>query len=44
MGLVHNGPERMGEIIELPGTEGATFKARVVSPVFYDTDGEKQNV
>ena len=44
MGLVHNGPERMGEIIELPGTEGATFKARIVSPVFYDTDGEKQNV
>ncbi|MEM6563480.1 MAG: sarcosine oxidase subunit alpha family protein [Pseudomonadota bacterium] len=44
MGLVLNGPDRMGQIIEFPGTEGATFRARVVDPVFYDKDGEKQNV
>ena len=44
MGLVLDGPDRMGEIIEFPGTEGATFRARIVDPVFYDKDGEKQNV
>ncbi len=44
MGLVLDGPDRMGEILEFPGTEGATFKARIVDQVFYDKDGEKQNV
>ena len=44
MGLVLDGPDRMGEVIEFPGTEGATFKARIVDPVFYDRAGEKQNV
>ncbi|MEX0370120.1 MAG: sarcosine oxidase subunit alpha family protein [Tateyamaria sp.] len=44
MGLVHNGPDRMGDVIEFPGTDGTTYKARIVSPVFYDPDGEKQNV
>jgi sarcosine oxidase subunit alpha len=44
MGLVLDGPDRMGEVIEFPGTEGATFKARIVDPVFYDKAGEKQNV
>ncbi|WP_299614019.1 sarcosine oxidase subunit alpha family protein [uncultured Tateyamaria sp.] len=44
MGLVLHGPERMGEVIEFPGTDGTTYKAKIVSPVFYDPDGEKQNV
>ncbi|WP_299657095.1 sarcosine oxidase subunit alpha family protein [uncultured Tateyamaria sp.] len=44
MGLVLHGPERMGEVIEFPGTDGTTCKAKIVSPVFYDPDGEKQNV
>ncbi|WP_300031799.1 sarcosine oxidase subunit alpha family protein [uncultured Roseobacter sp.] len=44
MGLVLDGPDRMGEVIEFPGTQGATFKARIVGPVFYDKEGEKQNV
>lgn len=44
MGLVLDGPERLGEILEFPGTQGATFKARIVDPVFYDKEGEKQNV
>ncbi|MGD9295253.1 MAG: sarcosine oxidase subunit alpha family protein [Roseobacter sp.] len=44
MGLVLNGPDRMGEILEFPGTKGATFRARIVDPVFYDKEGEKQNV
>ncbi len=44
MGLVHNGPNRMGEVIEFTGVERGNKKAKIVSPVFYDPDGEKQNV
>ncbi|MEL7154903.1 MAG: glycine cleavage T C-terminal barrel domain-containing protein, partial [Pseudomonadota bacterium] len=44
MGLVHNGPDRMGEVLTFPGTDGKRHQARIVSPVFYDPDGEKQNV
>ncbi|WP_170368672.1 sarcosine oxidase subunit alpha family protein [Ruegeria arenilitoris] len=44
MGLVKNGPNRMGEVIEFPGTDDKNYKAKIVDPVFYDKDGEKQNV
>ncbi|MDQ2093317.1 sarcosine oxidase subunit alpha family protein [Rhodalgimonas zhirmunskyi] len=44
MGLVLHGPDRMGEVLEFPGTDGTVSKARIVDPVFYDKDGEKQNV
>ncbi|MFK7876980.1 MAG: sarcosine oxidase subunit alpha family protein [Paracoccaceae bacterium] len=44
MGLVHNGPDRMGHVIDFPGTNGTTYQARIVDPVFYDKDGDKQNV
>ncbi|MCP3970608.1 MAG: sarcosine oxidase subunit alpha family protein [Rhodobacteraceae bacterium] len=44
MGLVRHGPERMGEVLDFPGTDGQSNKARIVSPVFYDPEGEKQNV
>ncbi|WP_170390450.1 sarcosine oxidase subunit alpha family protein [Ruegeria arenilitoris] len=44
MGLVKNGPNRMGEVIEFPGTDDKIYKAKIVDPVFYDKDGEKQNV
>ncbi|MFY0680306.1 MAG: sarcosine oxidase subunit alpha family protein [Thalassovita sp.] len=44
MGLVLNGPERMGEVIDIPGTDGTVYKARICDPVFFDKDGEKQNV
>ncbi|MEL7344222.1 MAG: sarcosine oxidase subunit alpha family protein [Pseudomonadota bacterium] len=44
MGLVENGPERMGDILEFPGTDGKVYEAKIVSPVFYDPEGEKQNV
>ena len=44
MGLVRRGPERLGEVLEFPGTDGRVYKARIVSPVFYDPEGEKQNV
>jgi sarcosine oxidase subunit alpha len=44
MGLVKHGPDRMGEVIEFPGTDGKVYKAKIVDPVFYDKEGAKQNV
>ncbi|MCV2893994.1 sarcosine oxidase subunit alpha family protein [Lentibacter sp. XHP0401] len=44
MGLLHKGPDRMGETVEFPGTDGKSYSAKVVSAVFYDPEGEKQNV
>jgi sarcosine oxidase subunit alpha len=44
MGLIHHGPDRMGEVLEFTNPGGAFVKAKIVSPVFYDPDGEKQNV
>lgn len=44
MGLVHNGPDRMGEVITFPKVGGGSVEAKIVSPVFYDPDEEKQNV
>ncbi|MDO9524295.1 MAG: aminomethyltransferase family protein, partial [Gemmobacter sp.] len=44
MGLVHRGPDRMGEVVTFPTTDGRDIKARIVDPVFYDREGAKQNV
>lgn len=44
MGIVRDGPKRMGEVIEFPKTDGTSVKARIVDPVFYDKEGAKQNV
>ena len=44
MGLVKNGPERMGEMIIFPKIDGTEVKAKIVDPVFFDKKGEKQNV
>ena len=44
MGLVLNGPDRMGEVIEFTSGAEGTVKAKIVNPVFFDPDGEKQNV
>jgi len=44
MGLVLHGPNRMGEVLEFPRVTGEVVKAKIVDPVFYDKDGEKQNV
>ncbi|MDF0597491.1 sarcosine oxidase subunit alpha family protein [Psychromarinibacter halotolerans] len=44
MGLVSHGPDRMGEIVEFTKEDGGTVAAKIVSPVFYDPEGEKQNV
>ncbi|MFN4202835.1 MAG: 2Fe-2S iron-sulfur cluster-binding protein [Tabrizicola sp.] len=44
MGLLKHGPQRMGEVVEFNTVAGGTVKARVRDTVFYDRDGEKQNV
>ena len=44
MGLVHRGPDRMGEVLSFTKIGGSPVKAKIVSSVFYDPDGEKQNV
>ncbi|WP_319824121.1 sarcosine oxidase subunit alpha family protein [Thalassovita sp.] len=44
MGLILHGPDRMGEVVEFPKLDGTIVKARIVDPVFYDKEGEKQNV
>jgi len=44
MGLVHNGPDRMGEVLDFPRVDGTVVKAKIVDQIFYDKDGEKQNV
>ncbi len=44
MGLVHNGPDRIGQVIEFNTTDGGLIAAKIVDPVFYDPEGEKQNV
>ena len=45
MGLVLNGPDRMGEVISFARDDGETMvRAKIVSPVFFDPEGEKQNV
>ena len=44
MGLIKHGPDRMGEVVEFPTTDGKIMKARIVDPVFYDKNGDKQNV
>ncbi|MDD9977469.1 MAG: sarcosine oxidase subunit alpha family protein, partial [Boseongicola sp.] len=44
MGLVERGPDRMGEVLQFPTVDGDIIQARIVDPVFYDPEGEKQNV
>jgi sarcosine oxidase subunit alpha len=44
LGLVLHGPERMGEVIRFPLLDGSVTEAKLVDPVFYDKNGEKQNV
>lgn len=44
MGLVEHGPDRMGEVIDFGLVDKSVMQARIVDPVFYDKDGEKQNV
>jgi len=41
MGLVLRGPQRMGEVIDIPRLDGSIIKARIVDPVVYDKAGER---
>ncbi len=43
MGLVHRGPDRMGEVIEFTNPGGEPVKARICDPVFYDKEGTRAN-
>ena len=44
MGLVQNGPDRVGEVIKFEKIGGEIVEATIVDPVFYDKSGSKQNV
>ena len=44
MGLLKHGPSRIDEVVEFNTVAGGTVKARVRDTVFFDKDGEKQNV
>ncbi|QDC09200.1 sarcosine oxidase subunit alpha family protein [Oceanicola sp. D3] len=44
IGLVLHGPDRMGEVLKFSKVDGSSVEAKIVDPVFYDKDGEKQNV
>ena len=44
MGLVQNGPDRVGEVIKFEKISGEIVEATIVDPVFYDKNGSKQNV
>jgi len=44
MGLVKGGLSRIGEVIEMTRLDGSTLQVKIVDPVFYDKEGEKQNV
>ncbi len=43
MALIKGGAGRMGEVLTFP-CEGKVIRATVVDPVFYDKEGERQNV
>ncbi len=44
MGLIRHAPKRMGEVVEFTAGATGTIKAKIVDQVFFDKDGEKQNV
>ena len=44
MGLVEDGPDRMGDVLTFPKVDGTPVKAKIVDQVFYDKEGAKQNV
>jgi len=41
LGLVKRGPERTGEVLEFPCSDGLIRRARVVSPAFLDAGGSE---
>lgn len=43
-GLVLHGPDRMGEVLNIPTLEGPVMQAEICDLVFFDKEGEKPNV
>ncbi|WP_151671121.1 sarcosine oxidase subunit alpha family protein [Nitrincola schmidtii] len=44
LALVMGGAERMGETVFMPMADGTVYEAKIVSPIFLDPKGERQNV
>nr|WP_300306546.1 sarcosine oxidase subunit alpha family protein [Halomonas sp.] len=44
LALVKGGHERMGQTVYLPMADGKVHEAEIVSPIFLDPKGERQNV
>ena len=44
LALIKGGRARMGETVYVPLEDGRTLSAEITSPVFYDPEGERQNV
>jgi sarcosine oxidase subunit alpha len=44
MALIERGRSRVGEEITFPLEQGKTIKAKIVDPVFFDSEGAQQNV
>ena len=44
LAMVRGGRSRMGEVVHCPLADGRALAARIVEPVFYDPQGERQNV
>ncbi len=43
MALIEDGRNRMGDVLEFPLEGGEVMRAKVVEPIFYDREGERQN-
>ena len=43
MGLIKGGMDRLGDVVEFSNIGGASVKAKVVDPVFYDKEGARNN-
>ena len=44
LAMVKGGATRLGDTLYCPLADGRTVSAKIVSPVFYDPDGERQHV
>jgi sarcosine oxidase, subunit alpha len=44
LAVVKGGHNRMGDLVHCPLADGSSIAAEIVSPVFYDPDGERQHV
>ena len=44
LALVKGGRDRLGDTVYIPRLDGRVVKAKITSPVFYDPQGDRQNV